>query len=37
MANINQFEIIKSLGEGSFGSVYKVKKKSNGTYSYYKF
>jgi len=30
MSNINDFEMIKKLGEGAFGVVYLVKKKSNG-------
>jgi len=30
MSNINDFEMIKKLGEGAFGCVYLVKKKSNG-------
>ena len=29
-SSIKDFEIVKALGEGSFGSVYKVKRKKNG-------
>ena len=29
-SSINDFEIIKALGEGSFGAVFKVKRKKNG-------
>ena len=29
MSKINDFEILKTLGQGSFGSVYLVKRKKN--------
>lgn len=27
--NLNHFDLLNKLGEGSFGSVYKVKRKDN--------
>ena len=30
MSSLSEFEVLKRLGEGSFGTVYQVKRKSDG-------